>query len=477
MTEKQYQSPLVTRYASEEMKQIFSPHFTYKTWRMLWIALAEAEKELGLPITQEQITELKSHVDHIDFETIAFYEKSLHHMISAQIHAYADQCPGAGKIIHLGATSSFVIDNGELVQMKHALKLIKAKLILLLEKFNHLALQQATTPCLGQTHLQPAHVTTFGKRCCLWLQDFLFDFQDLDHLMATFPFLGTKGALGAQASFLALFEQNEKKVAELDQKVAEKMGFNQLFRVSHQSFPDKQQLRILQILASLAASSHKCATDLRLLSHLNEIEEPFGFNQKESLTKPYKRNPIFSERVCALARFVLSLWNSSAHTAASQWLERTLDDSIDRNLVIPEAFLATDGLLSLLITLLEGVKLFPKMMAAHLREHQPYLGMEQIIAAAVLQGKNRDSVYEKFREHAAAAGKEMRQQGAASDLLQRLAQDPEIGLSRETIEQLVQSENLMGRSKQQVIEFLKLEVEPILEKNLTLSTTLPDPEL
>lgn len=474
---KEYTSPLSTRYASAEMKALFSAEHKYQTWRRLWVALAEAQKELGLPISEEQIEALKSQVKNIDFAKVQGYETEVRHEVMAHLRAYGDACPQAKGILHLGATSAYVMDNGDLIQMKEALTLLKGKLVVVIEKLNHLALKNAATPCLGFTHFQPAQPTTVGKRAALWLQDYITDFYDLDHLMATFPFLGVKGAVGTQASYMALFEDDQEKVTALDEKVTEKMGFDRAYLVSSQTFPRKQEMRILNVLASLAASTHKCATDLRLLSHLNEVEEPFRDTQVGSSAMPYKRNPITAERACALSRFVLSLWNNPAYTASLQWLERSLDDSANRRLAIPEAFLATDSLLNLMGNLIEGLKLFPNTMESHLEEHLPYLAMEHLLAAAILKGKDRNVIHEKLRQHAFAAGKLKREEGKPSDLLKRIAADPEIGLSEKEITSLLKPENLTGRSKEQVIAFLKLEVEPLLEKNLTLKTTLPDLEI
>lgn len=464
----EYQSPLTVRYASAEMKTIFSPQHKYETWRKLWVALAEAQKELGLNITPEQLAELKANISKIDFEAVRIFEKESRHEVMAHIRAYGTVCPNAKGILHLGATSAYVMDNGDLIQMKEGLELLKGKLIYVIEKLNHLALKNVDTPCLGFTHFQPAQPTTVGKRVSLWLQDFVTDFYDLFHLMATFPFLGVKGATGSQVSYMALFENDQKKVIALDEKVTRKMGFEKSYYVSGQTFPRKQELRILNVLASLASSVHKCATDLRLLSHLNEFEEPFGESQVGSSAMPYKRNPIMAERACALARFILSLWNNPAYTASLQWLERSLDDSANRRIAIPEAFLAADSLLNLMGNLIEGVKLFPNMMTAHLQEHLPYLAMEHVLAAAVLKGKDRGVIHEKLREHAFAAGKYKREHGKPSDLLARMAADSEIGLTEAELSSLLKAEGLTGRSKQQVIEFLKLEVQPLLEQNLTL---------
>ena len=466
-----YESPLNTRYASLEMKEIFSPHFKYKTWRKLWVALAEAEKELGLDISDEQIAELKAAQNTIDFEKVHQYELETRHEVMAHIHAYGEACPDAKGIIHRGATSSYVMDNGDLVQFQAGLKILKGKLILLIEKLNHLSLKEAGTPCLGYTHFQPAQATTFGKRTCLYLQDFVTDFKDLLHLMEDFPFLGVKGAIGTQGSFLALFEGDHEKVIALDDKVTSKMGFTRSFTIASQTFPRKQELRILSCLAGVASSAHKCATDLRLLSHLGEVEEPFGQKQVGSSAMPYKRNPIFSERLCGLSRFLTNLWHNASDNAAQQWLERSLDDSSNRRLSMPEAFLTADSILNLLYTIIDGLKVYPKLMETHLQEHLPYISIEVLLAAATLQGKDQHKTHEQLRVLCFEASKQKKETGKSPDLLKTLLDS--LGLTEKALSKQLKPENLTGRSKQQVIEFLKLEVQPLLDQHLTLETTIP----
>lgn len=473
----EYQSPLSSRYASQEMKRIFSPQHKYQTWRKLWVALAEAQQELGINITNEQISELKKEINHIDFDQVRSYEKQTRHEVIAHLRTYGDACPKARGILHLGATSAYVIDNGDLIQMKEALTLTQGRCLFILEKLHLLALKTIDTPCLGFTHFQPAQPTTMGKRVTLWLQDFITDFKDLTHLMNSFPFLGAKGASGSQASYMTLFKNDEKKVVELDEKITTKMGFKQTYLISSQTFPRKQDMRAVHVLASLAASIHKCATDLRLLAHLNEVKEPFQETQVGSSAMPYKQNPILAERSCALARFVLSLWNNPAYTASLQWLERSLDDSANRRITIPEAFLAIDSALNLMGNLISEIKLFPNKMQTHLDEHLPDLVTEQILLAASLKGKERGVIHEKLRQHALAATEEKTEKDLPSDLLKRIANDSEIGLSKKEIDHLLDPSQLIGRSKQQVIEFLKLEVQPLLEKNLNLKTPPPPIEI
>ncbi|MCB1109592.1 MAG: adenylosuccinate lyase [Chlamydiia bacterium] len=469
-----YESPLTTRYASTEMKEVFSSVFKYRTWRKLWVALAEGQKELGLPITDVQIQEMKNAIDRIDFDKVREYEKETRHEVMAHIHAFGDAAPKARGVIHMGATSSYVTDNGDLIALKTALQLLKGKLILLIEKLNHLALKEENTPCLGYTHFQPAQATTFGKRVCLWLQDFLTDFKDLLALMEDFPFLGCKGAIGSQGSFLALFEGDHQKVIALDNTITQKMGFNRSFLICSQTFPRKQEQRILYLLSSIGASAYKCATDLRLLSHLGEVEEPFKKEQVGSSAMPYKRNPIYSERVCGLSRFVINLSQNGADNASLQWLERSLDDSSNRRMAIPEAFLGIDGVVNLLYTIISGLKTFPKMMEAHLEEHLPYISIETILAAAVLKGMDRQEAHEVLRKHSFKAGREKKETGKSPDLLNTLLEA--VQLTPGEMEDLLKPENLTGRSHQQVLEFLKFEVAPILEKHLDLDALIPSVE-
>ena len=375
----------------------------------------------------------------------------------------------------MGATSSYVMDNGDLIQFESALKLVKGKLILLIEKLNHLSLQEADTPCMGYTHFQPAQATTFGKRTSLYLQDFLTDFRDLLHLMEDFPLLGVKGAIGTQASFLTLFEGDHKKVISLDDKVTAKMGFTKSFTIASQTFPRKQELRILSCLAGIASSAHKCATDLRLLSHLGEVEEPFGKKQVGSSAMPYKRNPIYSERVCGISRFITNLWHNASDNASLQWLERSLDDSSNRRLTMPEAFLATDSILNVLFSIFDGLKVYPKLMETHLEEHLPFISIETLLAAASLQGKDRQKTHEELRTLCFEASKEKKETGKTPDLMKKMLDT--LGLNASSLSEQLKLQNLTGRAKQQVIEFLKLEVEPILTKHFTLETTMPTLEV
>lgn len=462
-----YETPLSKRYASQEMKELFSSSYKYQTWRKLWIALAQGQQKLGLPITDSQIDELKSKVGSINFDRVHEIEKECRHEVMAHLEAYREDCPNARRILHLGATSSYVMDNGDLIVLKFALHLLQQKLVLLVEKLNHVALKEANTPCLGYTHFQPAQGTTFGKRCALWLQDFVTDFKDLIAVLEDFPFLGCKGAIGTSGSFLTLFKGDHQKVIALDDEITRKMGFKRSYLISSQTFPRKQEQRILSVLAGIATSSHKCATDLRLLAHLGEVSEPFGKGQVGSSAMPYKRNPILSERVCGLSRFVINLWHNGADNASQQWLERSLDDSSNRRLTTPEAFLAIDSVVNLLYTIFDGLQTFPKQMEAHFDEHLPLLATEPLLIDAVLKGKDRQETH--------ALIKKATFDTPPSELLPKLAQTLEI--SESEMKDLLKMENLIGRSKEQVIEYLKLEVDPFLSRYLKNKITIPNIEV
>ena len=398
MTHETYQSPLTGRYASPEMQRLFSAQFKHSTWRRLWVALAEAQQALGLPISTLQIQELASRIDSIDFEAAAHYERQLKHDVMAHIHAYADQCPSARSIIHLGATSCYVTDNTDLIQIRKGMHILQTKLRQVISQLADFAKRYAHLPCLGYTHFQPAQLTTVGKRACLWTQDLLMDMQELTHKIAQLRFLGVKGTTGTQASFLALFNQDHSKVAQLDKLVADKMGFSNLFLISGQTYTRKQDMAVLDALAGVGASSHKLCTDLRLLAHLGEIEEPFGKTQVGSSAMPYKRNPILSERICSLARFLISLSENPAYTAATQWLERSLDDSANRRICIPEAFLTCDAILMLLLEITENLQVYPKVISNHVQNELPFLATENILMAAVKKGGDRQALHEKLRQ-------------------------------------------------------------------------------
>lgn len=463
-----YQSPLSQRYASDEMSLIFSPYYKYHTWRKLWIALAKAQKALGLPITDKQIAALEKAAEKIDHSQAEAYEKKFRHDVMAHIHAFGDQCPEARGVIHLGATSCFVTDNTDLIQMRDALQLLRNKLVQVIRQLRSFAHQNASLACLSYTHFQVAQPTTVGKRACLWLQDFLMDLEDIEQLLAHLRFLGVKGATGTQASFLALFEGDHHKVKRLEALVAKEMGFSHPFSISGQTYTRKQDIRIFSALSSFAASAHKCATDFRLLAHLKEIEEPFAEKQIGSSAMPYKRNPMRSERICGLARFLISLNENSLYTEATQWLERSLDDSANRRLYIPEAFLTADAILNLLCNITAGIIVHPKIIEKHLQDELPFLATELILMEAVKRGKDRQSVHERLRVHSLEASRLIKEEARPCDLLERIAKDLEIGLSFSEISKLTHVEHFIGRAVEQTQEFLSEEIDPALKKHLDI---------
>lgn len=459
---KHYTSPFSLRYASKAMSHLFSPHFKHLTWRKLWIALAKAQKELGLPISGDQITALEKGLEPIDFEKAAHFEKIYHHDVMAHIHAYAEMAPAAKGIIHLGATSCYVTDNTDLIQMKEGLVLLLEKLKTVLSHLATFAKRHADLPTLSYTHLQPAQPTTVGKRACLWLQDLIIDYHNFSHVLENLKFLGLKGATGTQSSFLNLFEGDASKVDLLEQKIAHAMGFTKLFTISGQTYTRKQDISVMSALSSFAASLHKFATDLRLLSHLKEVHEPFAKTQVGSSAMPHKKNPIYAERICAISRFLISLQENAFYTEATQWLERSLDDSANRRLYIPEAFLAADSLLELLLLVTKNLETSPSLITAHLSQELPFLITEQILMTAVKKGKNRQDVHEALREHSHKASA-LIQEGKPHTLLQTIANDPTIGLSLKELEELMHSSPLTGRASSQVAQFIAQEVDPLLK--------------
>jgi adenylosuccinate lyase len=459
-----YSNPLSSRYASREMGFIFSSQFKYTTWRRLWISLAVAEKELGLPITDKQIAQMQEQHEKIDFAKAAEIEKSVHHDVMAHIHLFGKQCPDAKEIIHLGATSSYVTDNGDLIQMREALLILRKKSLQCMQQLADFAAKYADLPTLGYTHLQPAQPTTVGKRAALWLQDLVIDFTELQERLEQMPFLGVKGATGTQSSFLALFDGNHEKVEKLEKLVAKEMGFTHLFKLSCQTYPRKWDMRILSLLCGIAASAHKCATDLRLLSHLKEIEEPFADKQVGSSAMPYKRNPMLCERICGLARFLMSLAENPTYTAATQWLERTLDDSANRRLTLPEAFLCADALFNLLIKVTANLTVYPKMIEKHLNEELPFLATENILMAAVKKGAGRQELHEKLRAYCQESARKMKEEGAPCDLLEKVASDSAFGLSQGEIKQIVNVKAFVGRAPEQVRTYLQTDLLPLLKR-------------
>ncbi len=458
---EEYVSPFSSRYSSREISELFSPRYRIQTFRKLWVALARAERRLGLPISEEQIAEMEAGIDLIDYQRAAEYEKKFRHDVMAHIHTFGDQCPIAKPIIHLGATSSYVADNGDLIQLKEALFLLLQKLTLIIRSLATLAERWADLPCLSYTHLQSAQPTTMGKRIALWLQDFLWDAKEWERLLQEIPFLGVKGATGTQASFLALFDGDETRVMQLEQEVAATFGFQKVWPLSGQTYPRKLDLLVLNGLQSFAASAHKMATDIRLLSQFQELSEPFGVDQVGSSAMPYKRNPIYSERICGLARFVISLAQNPAYTAATQWLERTLDDSSNRRLSIPESFLGVDAILNLFAHIVPNLQVHVSTVQKRLEGELPLLVMENVLMQAVKKGGHRQELHEVLRQIAWAAEKHA---SPLQFLLDQVAGNGAFCLTKEEIAPLLHPKRLVGRAPTQVRSFLAEEVDPFLDR-------------
>ncbi len=458
-----YESPLGSRYASREMLYLFSPDNKFITWRRLWVALAEAEQELGLAITDAQIAELRAHAEDIDYAAARAYEERVRHDVMAHVHAYADQCGAdAGAILHLGATSCYVTDNTDALILRDALRLIRSKLLEAIRRLRAFALEHKDLPTLGLTHLQPAQPVTVGKRACLWMQDLMMDVDDLDHALSTVKLLGSKGTTGTQASFMALFDDDDEKVLALEKRVAEKMGLAEVYPVSGQTYPRKLDSRILAVLSGIAQSAYKFAQDIRLLQAFHECEEPFGKEQIGSSAMAYKRNPMRSERICALSRHVMALETDAAMTAATQWFERTLDDSANRRLSLPEAFLATDAVLELYCNVAGGIVVYPKIIERNLRENLPFMATENILMEAVKAGGDRQALHERIRVHSQAATHRVRVEGLDNDLLDRIAADPAFGMERGHLDALLDPKRYTGRSARQVEDFVREAVDPLL---------------
>jgi adenylosuccinate lyase len=459
-----YRSPLGERYASRAMRENFSERRKFTAWRRIWIALAEAEKDLGLPITGAQIAELKEHVDDLDLAAAAEHEKRLRHDVMAHIHAYGDVCPTARPILHLGATSCDVTDNAELIAMREGLRLLRRQVVGVIGALRAFAVEWRALPTLGFTHFQPAQATTVGKRACLWLQDLVQDLEDLDHAEATMRFRGIKGTTGTQASFLALFDGDHEKVRELDRRVTAAMGFERSYGVTGQTYPRQLDFRVAQVLSSIAQSAHKFATDVRLLAHRREVEEPFESTQVGSSAMPWKRNPMRSERICSLARFVISALDNTAHTAANQWLERTLDDSANRRLAIAEMFLATDAVLNLWLNVASGLVVNPRVIQAGLDAELPFLASESLLMAAVRSGLDRQDVHEALRRASHAAARAMKEEGRPNPLRELLARDAILGPLAPKLDDLLDARKHVGRAPEQVLEYVSEEVDPVLDK-------------
>lgn len=459
-----YESPLNSRYSSKEMKYIFSPDYKFRTWRKLWIALAESEKELGLDITDEQIAELKEHADDINYEVAQAREKEVRHDVMSHVYAYGVQCPKAKGIIHLGATSCYVGDNTDVIIMTEALKLVRKKLVNLLDKLSSFALEYKDMPCLAYTHYQPAQPTTVGKRAALWLNDLVLDINTLEFQISQMKLLGSKGTTGTQASFVELFDGDDEKIKALDKKIAEKMGFTACFAVSGQTYSRKLDYNVLSVLSGIAQSAYKFSNDLRLLQHEKELEEPFEKNQIGSSAMAYKRNPMRSERIGSLARYVIADAINPAITASTQWFERTLDDSANKRISVPEAFLSVDAILELYINVVSGLVVYPKMIKKHLLAELPFMATENIMMAAVKKGGDRQELHEKIRQHSMAAGAVVKVEGKENDLVDRIAADSAFGLTKEEILSHMKPESFVGRAPKQVAEFVENEVQPILER-------------
>ena len=460
-----YTSSLSERYPSKEMKYLFSPEMKFRTWRKLWIALAESEKELGLPITDEQIAELKAAADDINYDDAKEREKIVRHDVMSHVYAYGLQCPNAKGIIHLGATSCYVGDNTDLIIMTEALKLVRKKLINVIANLADFAEKYKAMPALGFTHFQPAQPTTVGKRATLWLHDLVLDLDDLDHVLDNMKLLGSKGTTGTQASFLELFDGDLEKVKKIYGLIAEKMGFDGCYPVSGQTYSRKIDSRVLNVLAGIAQSAHKFSNDIRLLQHLKEIEEPFEKNQIGSSAMVYKRNPMRSERIAALSNFVIAGSLNPAITASTQWFERTLDDSANKRLSVSESFLAIDGVLELYMNITSGLVVYPKVIEARLMSELPFMATENIMMDAVKAGGDRQVLHEKIRQHSMAAGKRVKEEGADNDLLDRIAADPDFNMTKEQLLALMKPENFTGCAESQTEDFLNTVVKPIIEAN------------
>ena len=463
MSTDRYTSPLSERYASKEMQYIFSQDMKFRTWRRLWIALAETEKELGLNITQEQIDELKAHKDDINYDVAKERERQVRHDVMSHVYAYGVQCPKAKGIIHLGATSCYVGDNTDIIVMSEALKLVQKKLVNVIAELSKFADKYKEQPTLAFTHFQPAQPTTVGKRATLWTQEFLMDLEDLEYVMSTLKLLGSKGTTGTQASFLELFEGDQETIDKIDPMIAEKMGFKNCYPVSGQTYSRKVDTRVLNILAGIAASAHKMSNDIRLLQHLKEVEEPFEKSQIGSSAMAYKRNPMRSERIASLSRYVMVDALNPAITSATQWFERTLDDSANKRLSIPEGFLAIDGILDLCLNVVDGLVVYPKVIEKHMMVELPFMATENIMMDAVKAGGDRQELHERIRELSMEAGRTVKVEGKDNDLLERIAADPAFNLTIEELQKSMDPSRYVGRAKEQTTAFITKTVQPVLD--------------
>ena len=468
MSTDRYVSPLSERYASKEMQYIFSPDMKFRTWRRLWIALAETEKEIGLNITQEQIDELKAHAEDINYDVAKERERQVRHDVMSHVYAYGVQCPKAKGIIHLGATSCYVGDNTDIIVMTEALKLVKKKLVNVIAELSAFADKYKDQPTLAFTHFQPAQPTTVGKRATLWTQEFLLDLEDLEYVLGTMKLLGSKGTTGTQASFLELFDGDQETIDKIDPMIAEKMGFKECYPVSGQTYSRKVDTRVANILAGIAASAHKMSNDIRLLQHLKEVEEPFEKSQIGSSAMAYKRNPMRSERIASLSRYVMVDALNPAITSATQWFERTLDDSANKRLSIPEGFLAIDGILDLCLNVVDGLVVYPKVIEKHMMAELPFMATENIMMDAVKAGGDRQELHERIRELSMEAGKTVKVEGKDNNLLELIAADPAFNLSLEDLQRSMDPKKYIGRAKEQTERFVNTVVQPILDSHKEL---------
>lgn len=460
-----YESPFNTRYASDEMKYIFSPDMKFKTWRKLWIALAKAEHELGLPVTQEQIDELCAHADTINYEDAAEQEKKVRHDVMAHVYAYGLQCPKAKGIIHLGATSCYVGDNTDMIIMREGLRLVRRKLINVMAKLAHFAMEYKDMPALAYTHLQPAQLTTVGKRATLWLNEFLMDYEEIEHRIASLKLLGSKGTTGTQASFMELFDGDHEKVKKLEELIAREMDFDAVVPVSGQTYSRKVDANVLATLSGVAQSASKFANDLRILQNFKEMEEPFEKNQIGSSAMPYKRNPMRSERICSLARYVMVDALNPAMTTSTQWFERTLDDSANKRIAVAEAFLGIDSILNILLNVTDGLVVYDRVVHSRIMNELPFMATENIMMNAVKKGGDRQELHEKIRVYSHQASKRVKEEGLQNDLLDRICADPAFMLDHDELKSILDPKLYVGRAPQQVEEFVRDFIQPILDEN------------
>ncbi|WP_270739605.1 adenylosuccinate lyase [Massilioclostridium coli] len=460
-----YESPFCTRYASKEMQHIFSPDMKFKTWRKLWVALARAEHNLGLPVSEEQVKELEAHVDTINYEVAEQREKLVRHDVMSHVYAYGEQCQNAKGIIHLGATSCYVGDNTDVIIMREALYVVKRKLVNVIAKLAKFANQYKDMPCLAYTHLQPAQLTTVGKRATLWMNELLMDLEELEFRIKNLKLLGSKGTTGTQASFVELFDGDTDKIKALEQSIAEEMGFSGVVPVSGQTYSRKVDYNIVSTLSAIAQSAMKFSNDLRILQNFKEMEEPFETNQIGSSAMPYKRNPMRSERITSLARYVMIDALNPAFTAGTQWFERTLDDSANKRIAVAEAFLGIDAILNILLNITDGLVVYPKVIHQRVMKELPFMATENIMMEAVKKGGDRQELHEKLRQHSIAAGKVVKEQGGENDLIERVCADPSFNLSYDEIHAILKPINFVGRSVEQVTEFLQECVQPVLDAN------------